>query len=204
MERHFKTLLIDRSQKQFQLTREGQRVYDAAKARDPRLAGLREFAGTIDGVNVITFNCADGSLKSPFDRSHLDHTHGSFWRSRAGNDHTGILQVLLGKDDDMAFLDDPNARALAYREHCWANMEDSVKTPQGETFAHKGVTAVKQLRTHLTEIDAALATLDVKVAALSTGAGQTPEALKGMFLEVLNSTEGQAAITRAANTAEDS
>src|SRR4051812_18045455 len=31
MERHFKTLLIDRSQKQFQLTREGQRVYDAAK-----------------------------------------------------------------------------------------------------------------------------------------------------------------------------
>ena len=31
MERHFKTLLVDRSQKQFQLTREGQRVYDAAK-----------------------------------------------------------------------------------------------------------------------------------------------------------------------------
>ena len=31
MERHFKTLLIDRSQKQFQLTREGQRVYEAAK-----------------------------------------------------------------------------------------------------------------------------------------------------------------------------
>jgi len=31
MERHFKILLIDRSQKQFQLTREGQRVYEAAK-----------------------------------------------------------------------------------------------------------------------------------------------------------------------------
>lgn len=31
MERHFKTLLVDRSQKQFQLTREGQRVYDSAK-----------------------------------------------------------------------------------------------------------------------------------------------------------------------------
>jgi DNA-binding transcriptional LysR family regulator len=31
MERHFKTLLIDRSQKQFQLTREGTRVYEAAK-----------------------------------------------------------------------------------------------------------------------------------------------------------------------------
>lgn len=31
MERQLKALLIDRSQKQFQLTREGQRVYDAAK-----------------------------------------------------------------------------------------------------------------------------------------------------------------------------
>ena len=31
MERHFKTLLIDRSQKQFQLTREGQHVYESAK-----------------------------------------------------------------------------------------------------------------------------------------------------------------------------
>jgi DNA-binding transcriptional LysR family regulator len=31
MERHFKTLLIDRSQKRFQLTSEGMRVYDGAK-----------------------------------------------------------------------------------------------------------------------------------------------------------------------------
>lgn len=31
MERHFKTLMIDRSQKQFQLTREGHRVYETAK-----------------------------------------------------------------------------------------------------------------------------------------------------------------------------
>ena len=31
MERHFKSLLIDRSQKQFQLTREGSRVYEEAK-----------------------------------------------------------------------------------------------------------------------------------------------------------------------------
>jgi LysR family transcriptional regulator, transcriptional activator of the cysJI operon len=31
IERHLKTLMIDRSQKQFQLTREGQRVYDTSK-----------------------------------------------------------------------------------------------------------------------------------------------------------------------------
>lgn len=72
------------------------RVYAAAKAHDPRLSSLREFAGTLDGINVVTFNCADGSLKTPFDRSHLDHCHGSFWRSRAANDHTGIVEVMLG------------------------------------------------------------------------------------------------------------
>lgn len=72
------------------------RVHAAAKARDPRLANLREFAGTLDGKNVNTFNCSDGSLKSPFDSSHLDHVHGSFWRGRAANDHSGIVEVMLG------------------------------------------------------------------------------------------------------------
>lgn len=72
------------------------RVHAAAKARDPRLSSLREFAGTLDGRNVVTFNCADGSLKSPFDSSHLDHVHGSFWRARADHDHSGIVSVMLG------------------------------------------------------------------------------------------------------------
>jgi len=83
------------------------RVYNAAKARDPRLSSLREFAGTINGTSVITFNCSDGSLKGAFDSSHLDHVHGSLWRSRAANDHSGILAVMLG--DDMAQLDDIQA-----------------------------------------------------------------------------------------------
>lgn len=83
------------------------RVYAAAKARDPRLSDLREFAGTLDGRTVVTFNCSDGSLKAPFDSSHLDHVHGSFWRSRAGNNHAGIVEVMLGTqtgDDDMKAL----------------------------------------------------------------------------------------------------
>lgn len=73
------------------------RVYEAAKARDPRLFALREFAGTIDGKTVITFNCADGSLKDPFDSTHLDHGHGSIWRSYAAANHSGILAVMLGE-----------------------------------------------------------------------------------------------------------
>jgi hypothetical protein len=75
------------------------RVYAAAKARDPRVSVLREFSGTLDGKTVVTFNCADGSLKSPFDSSHLDHGHGSFWRARAADDHSGLLAVLIGGDD---------------------------------------------------------------------------------------------------------
>jgi DNA-binding transcriptional LysR family regulator len=58
MERHFKTLLIDRSQKQFQLTREGQRVYDSAKeilhTYDKLLSELQEMKKVISGTIRIS------------------------------------------------------------------------------------------------------------------------------------------------------
>jgi len=58
MERHFKTLLIDRSQKQFQLTREGQRVYDAAKevlhTYEKLLSELQEMKKVISGTIRIS------------------------------------------------------------------------------------------------------------------------------------------------------
>jgi DNA-binding transcriptional LysR family regulator len=58
MERHFKTLLIDRSQKQFQLTREGQRVYEAAKEMlhtyDKLLSELQEMKKVISGTIRIS------------------------------------------------------------------------------------------------------------------------------------------------------
>lgn len=54
MERHFKTLLVDRSQKQFQLTREGQRVYDMAKdilhLYDKLLSEVQEMKKVISGT----------------------------------------------------------------------------------------------------------------------------------------------------------
>lgn len=71
-------------------------VLAAAKHGDQRLAILREFAGTVDGKNVITFNCADGSLKSPFDSSHLDHVHGSAWRSFANQSFAGVFDIMTG------------------------------------------------------------------------------------------------------------
>ena len=58
MERHFKALLIDRSQKQFQLTREGQRVYEAAKellhAYDKLASELQEMKKVISGTIRIS------------------------------------------------------------------------------------------------------------------------------------------------------
>jgi DNA-binding transcriptional LysR family regulator len=58
MERHFKTLLIDRSQKQFQLTREGQRVYEASKEilhdYEKLLSELQELKKVISGTIRIS------------------------------------------------------------------------------------------------------------------------------------------------------
>ena len=58
MERHFKALLVDRSQKQFQLTREGQRVYESAKemlhAYDTLLSELQEMKKVISGMIRIS------------------------------------------------------------------------------------------------------------------------------------------------------
>lgn len=58
MERHFKTLLVDRSQKQFQLTREGQRVYEASKEvlhqYDKLVSELQEMKKIISGTIRIS------------------------------------------------------------------------------------------------------------------------------------------------------
>ena len=58
MERNFKTLMIDRSQKQFQLTREGPRVYESAKeilhTYDKLLCELQEMKKIISGTIRIS------------------------------------------------------------------------------------------------------------------------------------------------------
>lgn len=145
------------------------RVYAAAKARDPRLADLREFAGTLDGSTVVTFNCADGSFKSPFDQSHLDHIHGSFWRSRAANDHTSLLQVLLGKDGDMADITPQDTNAwygLRRTEALFKDLPTTVETNEPN-----------KLHEHLVAIDKAL-------AGLQAG-GVDPAAVAALVVEQL-------------------
>jgi hypothetical protein len=73
-----------------------QRLLTACQAHDPRVANLREFAGTLDGSNVVTWDCSRNAFKTPFDSSHLDHVHGSIYRSKTRADHSGIVSVMLG------------------------------------------------------------------------------------------------------------
>lgn len=89
----------DNRNKMIQITKN---LLHAAERNDPRLSTAYEFAGTIDGKTVITFAAQGGARKSPFDSTHLDHVHGSFWRDNSDNDHMGIVDVMLhGSENDM-------------------------------------------------------------------------------------------------------
>jgi len=93
----------DNRRKMIEITK---RLRAAARANDPRLAAYYEFAGTEDGSHVVTFYAQGGEAKDPFDSSHLDHVHGSKFRSMADNDDTGVGDIILGiggvgEDDEM-------------------------------------------------------------------------------------------------------
>jgi hypothetical protein len=94
----------DNRAKMIELTK---RLRAAARANDPRLSNWYEFAGTEDGVHVVTFYAHGGVAKTPFDKTHLDHIHGSKFRDNADDDDTGLGDIMLGiadqgeDDDDM-------------------------------------------------------------------------------------------------------
>lgn len=75
------------------------RVIDALKRHDPRLAAVREVFGTLDGRNVAGWDAAHNRTTTA-DTSHLWHLHLTIYRSRAGDDHSGVLAVLTGEDDE--------------------------------------------------------------------------------------------------------
>jgi DNA-binding transcriptional LysR family regulator len=69
MERHFNTLLLDRSRKQFQLSREGMRVYDAAKKvlqqYEKLLSELLEMKKVVSGTIRISTIYSIGLYELP-------------------------------------------------------------------------------------------------------------------------------------------
>lgn len=88
-----------------------QRLLAACQNHDPRVAALREFAGTLNGTSVVTWDCSRNAFKTPFDSSHLDHVHGSIYRTRTRWDHQGIVDVMLGKPDTST-IGDTNVATL--------------------------------------------------------------------------------------------
>ena len=73
------------------------RVIEAMQRHDPRVANLREFAGTLDGKAVVTYDQSRNAFKAPFDSSHRDHGHGSIYRTRTRWSQQGIVDVMLGR-----------------------------------------------------------------------------------------------------------
>lgn len=121
------------------------RVYDAARARDPRLANVQEFAGTLNGTVVTRIRCSDGTILNPFDSTHLWHFHASFFRSRALNSHTGFAAVLAGSSG-MA-LDEYNINLAAIGINSemfdfdnWGN--DPAKSPMSQVRRAKRIEAM--------------------------------------------------------------
>jgi len=134
----------DNREKMIQITRN---VYDAAMNYDTRLATLFEFAGTLDGVNVITFSGQGGVKKTPFDSSHLDHAHGSLWSDTADHNHMGIVDVMLhgagetdmsgsfgptlmrADDDEFPMIIPPVQAGIADPRETWINIGGDLGLP---------------------------------------------------------------------------
>jgi hypothetical protein len=76
------------------------RLANAALARDPRMRGVREFAGTRDGRNVEALDIAEWVVEHGWDESHLWHVHISGYRAYV-DDHAvwdDIASAFIGQD----------------------------------------------------------------------------------------------------------
>lgn len=82
----------------------------AAKAKDPRLAAVREFCGTTNGLNPHPFdlsrNADDPSNTQGWDDSHLSHIHISFYREYADHDSAllPVAELFTDEEDPLAGL----------------------------------------------------------------------------------------------------
>jgi hypothetical protein len=88
------------------------RMIDALRRDDPRVSAVREFAGTLDGEHVVTYDHSRHAFKAPFDSSHLNHGHTSLYRTMTRVSHAGIVSVMLG--EPMAEFTDRQIADLTY------------------------------------------------------------------------------------------
>lgn len=154
------------------------RLVNALKARDPRMASVREVFGTLDGNNVTAWDASSNGYTTA-DDSHLSHVHMSFYRSMANNDHSGILNVIKGDTvaDDYGTYGKPppvEGRTLAVMvADLWNQERAGVSPYDGKTPSARSA----QLTRVETEVKAAradiakLSTSPVDVQALATALG---------------------------------
>lgn len=92
MERNFKTLMVDRSQKQFNLTREGQRIYEAAKeilhGYEKLESDLQEMKKVISGTIRISTIYSIGLHELP---PYIKNSCTIFLRSMCGWSIGGLI-----------------------------------------------------------------------------------------------------------------
>lgn len=150
------------------------RLLAAAKAKDPRMQAVREFFGTLNGSTVTGWDLSSQSSSSS-DNSHLWHVHISFYRSRAGDNHLGLLDLITGQgaapeEDDM----DPKTPITMSKEVKIPGLPDGFTRPLEwwlpAIYAHVlGDEATgRQTATQVAALTAA-------VKALAEAQGQDPE-----------------------------
>ncbi len=106
-----------------------QRLLTACQARDPRVKALREFCGTLNGVDTYPYdNYQHGSegLDS-WDNSHLWHVHCSFLREYADNYAAlaPIADVIAGTPTPTDWL------AMATKAEVQAAFLEALESPAG-------------------------------------------------------------------------
>jgi hypothetical protein len=98
------------------------RLLAAAKARDPRLKGLREFCGTLDGSVTYPWDLSTNESEGvgSWDDSHLWHIHLSFYRAYADSYDVlaPIADVLAGTQEALMVTadDETKIRAIVHDE----------------------------------------------------------------------------------------
>lgn len=151
------------------------RLDDAVRAG--KLEKIAEWYGNRDGdTRVDGFDNIRNAVASS-DPSHLWHAHLSFIRGRANEDHSDVLRILTGKEDDM----DPDTQVPVPKSAPFPGyLGKREQIPAGElwhaTYYHvSGIeNALRELNTNIAKLTAAIT---------KPGAGTSPPVAAAQVLD---------------------
>lgn len=158
-------------------------LVDACRRGDPRAADIREVIYTPDGSIVRRFDRL--GIRTTGDSSHLFHTHISFFRDSEGrraqpDNVLGLLRALIEGDDDMGFMDDPSAAALAWQSDAAVFGKPTIAGGPQKGLPVWLVAAVERLETaaaaDAVRDQAAKVAIEALATALAAGGGSVDSA----------------------------